>query len=76
MHGNIKIYYCNRKKDENEIKSIFRPAPKNSGTTVHIRRTLPGNNTFIGGLAPPEGRTKKLKNIGHKQILKPIDDPT
>ena len=76
VHGNTKINYCNKKKDENEIKSIFRPAPKKSGTTVHIRRTLPGNNTFIGGLAPSEGRTQKLKTIGHKQILEPTDDPT
>ena len=76
MNENIKIDYCNSKIDKNELKSNFRPAPKKSGTTVHIRRTLPGNDTLIDGLAPQKGRTQKIKTIGHKQNLEPTDDPT
>ena len=73
---NTKIEYRNRKINEKEITSNFRPVPKKSGTTVHIRRTLSGNDTLLDGLAPQEGRTQKIKTIGHKQILEPIDDPT
>ena len=65
---NTKIEYRNRKINEKEITSNFRPVPKKSGTTVHIRRTLSGNDTLIGGLAPQEGRTQKIKTIGHKKI--------
>ena len=59
LNGNTKIDYCNSKIDKNELKSNFRPAPKNSGTHVHIRRTLSGNDTLLDGLAPQEGRTQK-----------------
>ena len=76
MNENIKIDYCNSKIDKNELKSNFRLVPKNYDTTVHIHRTLPGNDILIDGLATQKGRTQKIKTIGHKQTLEPTDDPT